>query len=90
MITVALVSGLAAFWLWTVLNDDEGIFAPVTRLLHCTEVTKKWLACPWCSGAWFSVAASLSLSHAQVAPAIITALAAAAVCGALGSYFQGD
>lgn len=90
MITAALVSGLAGFWVWTVLNDEDGIFKPITLVLHRTEITRKWLACPWCSGAWFSIAASLLLFHVWVTPAIITAIAAAAVCGVLGSYFQGD
>lgn len=90
MITAALVGGLAGFWLWTVLNDEDGIFGPVTRLLHRTSVTRKWLVCPFCSGAWFSIAGSLVVYHGSVAPAIVTALAAAAVCGVLGSYFQGE
>ena len=90
MITVALVAGLAGFWIWTVLNDDTGIAAPLTRLLRRSSVTEKWMECPWCSGAWFSSIASLSLLHSGVAPAIVTAIAASAVCGMLGSYFQGD
>lgn len=90
MITVALISGFASFWLWTVLNDDEGIFAPVNRLLQKNDYTEKWMRCPWCSGAWFAMLASLLLFHVWVAPAVITAIAAAAVTGALGSYFQGD
>lgn len=90
MISVAVLAGLAGFWVWNVLNDEDGMFAPVPRLLHKNPITEKWLTCPWCSGAWFSGAASLLLFHDWIAPAVITAIAAAAITGALGSYFQGD
>ena len=88
MIAAALVGGLAGFWLWTVLNDEDGIFGPVTRLLHRTSVTRKWLVCPWCSLAWFSIAGSLVIYHPSPAPALVTALAAAGLGGLLGSYFE--
>ena len=90
MVVEALLAGMAGFWVWTVLNDEDGMFAPINRVLQKTRWTEKWLACPWCSGAWFSIAASLTLYHPSIAEAIVTALAAAAVCGLLGSYFQGD
>lgn len=90
VIAVALVAGLAGLWVWTVLNDEDGMFGVVTRLLHRTRWTKKWLVCPWCSGAWFSGAASLIVFHPSIAVAIVTALAAAGITGLLGSYIQGD
>ena len=90
MISVAVIAGLAGFWVWTVLNDETGIAGPMTRLLHKNSVTKKWLICPWCSGAWFSATASLIMFHDPIPTAVITAIAAAAITGVLGSYFQGD
>lgn len=90
MIAVALVAGLAGLWVWVVLNDEDGVVGPVARWLRETSWTRKWTTCPWCSGAWFSIAASLIVFHPSVAVAAVTALAAAAVCGLLGSYIQGD
>lgn len=90
MIETAVVAGLAGFWLWSVLNDEDGIARPVNRLLMKTSWSAKWMQCPWCSGAWFSGIASVAVFHPSVVAAAVTALAAAAVCGALGSYFQGD
>lgn len=86
MISVALIAGLAGFWLWAVLNDEEGIAGPVTRLLEKNRVTEKWMRCPFCSGAWFAGIASVSVFHPSVVVTIVTALAAAAVTGLLGSY----
>lgn len=90
MIPVAVISGLAGLWVWTVLNDEDGMFGVVTRLLHRSHWTKKWLVCPWCSGAWFAGAGSLILFHPSVSAAAVTALAAAGITGLLGSYLQGD
>lgn len=90
MIETAIIAGLFGLWVWTVLNDEEGMFALIPRLLFKNSVTKKWLICPWCSGAWFSGGASLILFHPSIAPAVITALAAAAITGIVGSYIQGD
>lgn len=90
MISVAIVSGLAGFWVWVVLNDEEGVARVVTRVLHRWGWTRKWLMCPWCSGAWLSIAASLSVFHPSVASAAVTALAAAGITGLLGSYIQGE
>ena len=90
MIQAALVAGLAGVWLWAVLNDEDGLFAAVPRLLSRNHWTNKWLKCPWCSGAWFSMAASVAVYHPSVVLTIVTALAAAAVCGVVGSYIQGE
>jgi hypothetical protein len=90
MIEVAVIAGLFSVWFWTVLNDDTGIAKPVNHLLLKTDVTKKWMICPWCSGAWFAIIPSLILFHDPLGPALITAFAAAAIAGMLGSYFQGD
>lgn len=90
MIAVALIAGLAGLWVWTVLNDDEGILAPVHRLLDKNHVTRKWMTCPWCSGAWFSIAATVVLFHPSVLTTIVVALAASAICGMLGSYISGE
>ena len=89
MIVPALVAGLAGLWLWVVLNDEGGIFGFVPRLAAKTEYTRKWLSCPWCSGAWFSGLMSVALWHPSVIPTIITALAAAAITGLVGSYLEG-
>ena len=87
MIEVAIVAGLFGFWFWTVLNDDEGIFSPLNRLLQKNRYSNKSLRCPWCSGAWFSIIPALVLFHDPLAPALITAFAAAAITGTLGSQF---
>lgn len=90
MISVAVIAGLFGVWFHTVLNDDEGILAPVNHLLQRNQYTEKWMRCPWCSGAWFSIAGALVMFHDPLAPAIITAFAAAAITGFIGSYIQGD
>jgi hypothetical protein len=87
MILVALVCGLVGFWFWAVLNDDTGIAQPVNHLLEKHRYTKKWMECPFCSGAWFAIIPSLILVHDSWDVALITAFAAAAVTGVLGAYF---
>lgn len=89
MIGVALVSGLAGLWLWSVLNDEDGIFGFIARPFHDRPMTDKWLRCPFCSGAWFSGGLSLWVWHPSVASAVVAALGAAAVTGLLGSYLEG-
>ena len=87
MIEVAVISGLFSFWLWSVLNDETGIAKPVNHLLEKNPVTKKWMICPFCSGAWFAIIPSLILLHDPLDVALITAFAAAAIAGILGAYF---
>lgn len=87
MISVAMISGLFGMWFWTVLNDDDGIFSPLNRLLQKNRYSNKFLRCPWCSGAWFAIIPSLILLHDPFDVALITAFAAAAITGLLGSYF---
>lgn len=87
MIEVALICGLVSFWFWSVLNDDTGIAKPVNHLLEKNSVTKKWMICPFCSGAWFAIIPSLILLHDPLDVALITAFAAAAIAGVLGAYF---
>jgi hypothetical protein len=87
VISVAVICGLFGFWFWAVLNDDTGIAAPVSRLLEKNDFTKKWMICPFCSGAWFAIIPSLVLLHDPLDVALITAFAAAAITGILGSYF---
>jgi hypothetical protein len=90
MITVAVISGLFSVWWHSNLNDEDGMFAPVPRVLYRHPWSKKWLMCPWCSGAWFAIIPSLILLHDPLDAAIITAFAAAAIAGMLGMYIQGD
>lgn len=85
MISVAVISGLVGFWFWMVLNDDTGILAPVNAVLQKNRHSLKFMRCPWCSGAWFSIIPSLILLHDPLAPAVTTAFAAAAVTGLLGT-----
>ena len=87
MVSVALIAGLVGFWFWSVLNDETGIAKPVHNLLLKNTVTKKWMLCPFCSGAWFAIIPSLLLFHESLIPALITAFAAAAVTALLGAYF---
>lgn len=90
MITVAVIAGLFGVWWHSNFNDEDGMFAPVPRLLYKHPWSKKWLMCPWCSGAWFSIIPALILYHDNWTHAIITAFAAAAITGIVGSYVQGD
>lgn len=85
----ALICGLAGVWVWSVLNDEDGIVGWLTRLLQKNSVTKKWMVCPWCSGAWFAGIASVSVCHSGVAVTVVTALASAGVTGLVGSWLQG-
>lgn len=86
MIGVALVSGLASIWLWTVLNDSDGIFKRINIFFTRWAVTRKWMGCPWCSGAWFAIIASVSMYHPVDASTVVTAIAAAGITGLVGSY----
>ena len=90
MIGVALVAGLAGVWLWTVLNDEDGILGRVTGIMERREITAKWMKCPWCSGAWFAGIASVAVFHPLDARTVVTALAAAGVTGLVGSYIAGE
>lgn len=90
MISVAIIAALVGTWFWTVLNDDEGIFSPLNALLQKNEYTEKFMRCPWCSGAWFSIVPSLVLLHEPLDVAILTAFAAAAITGILGSTILGE
>jgi hypothetical protein len=87
VIEVAVICGLFSFWFWSVLNDDTGIAKPVNHLLEKNDFTKKWMICPFCSGAWFAIIPSLILLHDPLDVALITAFAAAAIAGVLGAYF---
>jgi len=89
VITVAVIAGLFGVWFHTVLNDDTGIAKPVNHLLARHPWTEKWMECPWCSGAWFSIIPSLLMFHDDLTSAVITAFAAAAITGIVGMYVQG-
>lgn len=89
MIEIAIICGLFSVWFHTVLNDEEGIAGPVNRLLSKNSVSKKWMVCPWCSGAWFAIIPSLVLLHDPLDVALITAFAAAAIAGIVNMYVQG-
>lgn len=86
MIAAAIIGGLAGLWFWTVLNDEDGIAGPLNRLLQKNKITNKWMKCPWCSGAWFSLAASIAIYHPSVAAAIVTGFAAATICAIIATY----
>ena len=90
MIEVAIIAALFGTWFWTVLNDDEGIFSPVNTLLQKNRYSNKFMRCPWCSGAWFSITPSLVMLHDPLDIAVITAFAAAAITGILGSTILGE
>lgn len=86
MIEIVVIAGLAGLWPWVVLNDEEGLFRRVHARLLKRPLTKKWMKCPWCSGAWFAGVASLAAYHPWHPLAIVTALAAACVTGLIGTY----
>ena len=90
MISVAVIAGLASVWLWTVLNDDQGIAAPLTKLLRKNDITRKWMECPWCSGAWFALAGTVALYREDIVTLIVIWLAASAIAGMVGSYLEGS
>lgn len=87
---IVLASGMAGFWIWVVLNDEDGLFGPVSRWAKKSPRREKWLSCPWCAGAWFSILATLAFLVDGVARIAVYALAAAALTGLLGSYFGED
>jgi hypothetical protein len=88
MIDKALTAGLAGLWAWTVLNDDKGILRGINAELDKRTTWRKWMECPWCSGAWFAGLASLLLGYRPSAK-LVTAGAAAGVTGLIGSYLEG-
>lgn len=90
MISTALIAGLASVWVWTVLNDDQGIAAPLTKLLRKNDLTQKWMECPWCSGAWFALAGVVILWDGSILSMIVVWLAASAIAGMVGSYLEGS
>lgn len=90
MIEIAILCGLFSVWIHTVLNDDTGIAKRLNRLLSRNAVTKKWMECPWCSGAWFAIIPSFILFHDPLDAAIVTAFAAAAIAGIVSMYVQGE
>lgn len=90
MIASAAIAGLAGAWIWVVLNDEDGLFGFIPRSVAGIPWLAKWLHCPWCSGAWFSGGIALALHHPSAVEALATAVAAAAITGIIGSYFQGD
>lgn len=90
MISATLIAGLASVWVWTVLNDDQGIAAPLTKLLRKNDLTQKWMECPWCSGAWFALAGVVILWDGSTLSMIVVWLAASAIAGMVGSYLEGS
>ncbi len=90
MIEIAVICGLFSVWFHTVLNDDTGIARDLNHLLQKNKATKKWMECPWCSGAWFAIIPSFILLHNPLDVAVVTAFAAAAIAGMLGMYIQGE
>lgn len=90
MISTTLIAGLASVWVWTVLNDDQGIAAPLTKLLRKNDLTQKWMECPWCSGAWFALAGVVILWDGSILSMIVVWLAASAIAGMVGSYLEGS
>ena len=90
MLEVAVIAGLFGVWWHTVLNDDEGILSFLNGWLQKNEYTDKWMRCPWCSGAWFSIIPALVIFHDDWSVAVIVAFAAASITGFIGMYIQGD
>jgi len=88
MMEKAVAGGLAGLWAWTVLNDDEGILRKQHAWLLKYNDTRKWMQCPWCSGAWFAGAAVYLLSFRLSKKAVVAA-AAAGITGLIGSYLEG-
>lgn len=89
MIAAIVAGSLCAVWFWTVLNDDTGIAKPIYRLLEKHPWSAKWMECPWCSGAWFALAATIPLYHPTIFAALVAGFAAAAITGLIGSYIKG-
>lgn len=92
MLSEAVVVGLAAFWAWTV-TSMAGPFTPLRRALLRLPAGSKLVGCPFCLGAWYSIIGTVVLHAATQTlswqtPAV--ALAAAGVCGLLGSYLPVD
>ena len=97
-----LVLALVAFWLWWVIARMSPPFLmPALRPLRRRPAVRHFLACPWCAGAWWSLAVVLAFiafafsvgvmtwSEAVVwAP--FTWLAASAIVGVAGTLIPDD
>lgn len=94
-LTHALVVALAAFWIWWVLARTSPPFLMwALRPLRRRPAAHHFLACPWCAGAWISLAVTLA-AHAVTgewgwAATPLTWLAASALVGLGGTLVYDD
>lgn len=91
MLTVALVSGLAAFTIWHALARKQ---PPGVRQLYAAlpAWARSFVGCPWCGGFWIAVAVVVAVSWRDLDPVIttVTAFAAGAIPGTLDSFTPDD
>lgn len=86
-----LIAGLAGVWLWVAINMDSAPFPLrwAKALLLRLPRGKKFVGCPWCLGFWAAGSAYIALVASQDAldplATPVGVLAAAGVCGLLGS-----
>lgn len=90
-----LVLGFAAFWIWWVVARMSPPFLMwALRPLRRRPAVRKFLACPWCAGAWIALALTLG-AHAVTgawgwASTPLTWLAASAIVGVAGTLIFDD
>lgn len=97
-----LVLGFAAFWIWWVVARMSPPFLMwALRPLRRRPAVRKFLACPWCSGAWWAIAVVLVFVALAVPMGVMTwtdvvlwapftALGASAVVGLTGTLIPDD
>lgn len=87
----AALAGAAALYVWVLASQlHTPIIRPIQKWLR-TGWRRPMISCPWCSGFWLGIAFTVALQWHRldwiVTP--ITALAAAAICGYVGSLTPG-
>ncbi len=76
----------AAFRTWWLLAQDTILDKPRERVVRALPKGEEWLLCPWCAGAWISVAwwlAWVAWPHWTLVVAVPFAISA--VVGIVGS-----
>lgn len=91
LVAAVLIAGLAAVWLWTVINMPHGPGVPVRRALQRLPHGRTLVSCPWCLGAWLAFAFyGLLRTGSEPVQVVVGLLAAAGVTGLLAGSTDDD
>lgn len=77
-----VVVGLVAYRLWR-LEALDSITEPL-RARISSDFIHEFIACPWCSGFWWSLGVAFALSSWLTSPWLLVGVAASVVVGFLG------